>query len=371
MFKVRFHLLWLALFLSACGGGSSDNTASTPPPPASTNVIWQATSGNGWQSSTAEAENFNRTILDQAFQSGENLPSLYAMVVVRNGLLVGEAYYHGKTSADLLQTRSITKTVMMLLIGKAISQGHIQSIEQPISDFLEEDYAALLTDKADIRIRHLLTMTSGISWDESTTAGYNNWVLSEDPTRYVLQRAMSSAAGTSFNYNSAAVHLLSVIVQKATAMPTSDYAQQELFSPLGINSAEWELLKDGYINGGAGLTISARDLAKIGLLIQQQGQWQQQQLVPANWLQLAASPHTTARNQLANLNLSNYGYLWWLGSLSGQQAQLAWGFGGQFILTLPEKNLTLVLLQNHSSGTSSQQQQQGMQLLQQILTSAL
>ncbi|EGM78997.1 penicillin-binding protein, beta-lactamase class C [Rheinheimera sp. A13L] len=370
MFKAVLNIFALVL-LSGCGGGSSGNTSPTIPPPAGNRVVWEVTAGNGWQSSTAEAEHFNRTTLNQAFQDGQNLPSLYAMVVVRNGLLVGEAYYHGKTASDLLQTRSVTKTVMMLLIGKAISQGHIQSVEQPITDFLSDDYATLLTDKADIRIRHLLTMTSGISWDESTTAGYNNWVLSADPTRYVLQRMMSSAAGTSFNYNSAAVHLLSVILQKATAMSTSDYAQQELFDPLGISNAGWELLEDGYINGGAGLTISARDLAKIGLLLQQQGRWQQQQLIPANWLQLAASPHSTGRNQLSNLNLTNYGYLWWLGTLSGQQAQLAWGFGGQFILTLPEKNLTLVLLQNHSSGTSTQQQQQGMQLLQQVLTSAL
>jgi CubicO group peptidase (beta-lactamase class C family) len=196
-------------------------------------------------------------------------------------------------------------------------------------------------------------------------------VLSADPTRYVLQRPLASTPGVSFNYNSATVHLLSVILQKATGKSTSDYAQQELFTPLGISNANWELLGDGYINGGAGLTISARDLAKLGLLLQQQGRWQQQQLVPASWLQLAASPHITIQNQLSTLNLTHYGYLWWLGQADGRQAQLAWGFGGQFILTVPEKNLTLVLLQNHSSGTSSQQQQQGMQLLvQQVLASA-
>lgn len=371
MLKILFNLIMAALLLSACGGGSSDSPSTTVPPPAST-VIWEAHSGNGWQSSTAQAENFNRTALEQAFQNGQNIPALYAMLVVRNGLLVGEAYYHGKTAADLLQTRSVTKTVMMLLVGKAISQGFIQSVEQPISDFLDNDYRALLTDKADIRIRHLLTMTSGIDWDESTTAGYNNWVLSADPTRYVLQRSVISTPGTSFNYNSGAVHLLSVILQKATGMSATDYAKQELFTPLGITAFAWEVLADGYTNGGAGLTISAGDLAKVGLLLQQQGRWQQQQLIPANWLQLAASPHSTIRNQLSTLNLNNYGYLWWLGQTNALQAQLAWGFGGQFILTIPDKNLTLVLLQNHSSGTSAQQEAQGMQLLlQQVLASAL
>lgn len=369
MVKMRIILIIASGLLSACGGGSSEQHQTQSPGRV---IQWQASSGNGWQSSTAQAEAFNPAALDQAFQQAQHLPSLYAMLVVRNGLLIGEAYYSGKNAADLLQTRSITKTVMMLLIGKAISQGHIQSVEQPISAFLDADYPNLLTDKAEIRLRHLLTMTSGIQWDESTTTGYNDWVLSADPSRYVLQRALSSAPGTRFTYNSGASHLLSVILQKATGLSAADYARRELFTPLGIQNFDWELLADGYINGAAGLTINARDLAKLGLLLQQGGRWQQQQLIPANWLQLAASPHVSARNQLSSVDLSHYGYLWWLGQAGPYTLQLAWGFGGQFVLTIPEKNLTLVMLQNHSSGTSVQQQNQGMQLLiQQVLASAL
>lgn len=361
-------LISLAL-LGACGGGSGEGGAA--PPVATAPLEWRATASSEWPHSSAAAAGLSEAQLDQAFQAGRELPGLYGMLLLRGGALVGEAYYNGKGADDLLQLRSVTKTVMATLIGMAIAEGTIASIDQPIADYLAADYGVLLTNKPGLRIRDLLTMTAGLRWDESTAAGYNDWVLSPDPTRYVLQREAVDPPGQRFAYNSGTSHLLSVVLSKAAGLSTEQYAAQKLFAPLGITRWGWARLGDGYHNGAADLQLRARDLAKLALLWQQGGRWQQQQLVPADWMAAAGRSQISRSNPLGGLAITDYGYLWWLGQQGGQAFQLAWGYGGQFVLTLPGRDFSVVMLNQHNVAQAPQQESRSMGLLVQNVLPAL
>lgn len=362
---IRFATLLLCINLIACGG---DSTPSAPD--TNVDVNWQPVANAGWETSTAAAEAIDATRLQQAFNAAADLTPLYALLVVRNGKLVGEAYYHNQQRDNLQHLRSVTKTITMLMLGKAIEQGFIQSVNQPLSDFFATEYQNLLTDKGDITLAHLLDMSSGISWDESTAQGYNDWVQAADPVAYVLQRSVSSTPGSALNYNSGTSHLLSYIISSATGLTLEQYTRQQLFTPLGISRYEWETLPNNLTNGAAGLTLSARDLAKVGLLLQQQGLWQGQQLITASWIMQSATVSQPFNDSLGGLTLRGYGRQWWLGQTSQAHFQLAWGYGGQFVMTLPEQNLTLVLYQNFRNAQAGQSDR-AMQLIRQHILPAV
>ncbi len=368
-----YGLLVISLsLLFGCGGGESAADIGTPAvEPRPTTIVWQPLATADWQVSTATAEGLNSTLLDQAYQAGAAENGLYAVLVAKRGLLVGEAYYNNKSATDLLHLRSVTKTLVSTLVGIAIFERKIQSIDQPISDFLAADYGDLLHNKTELTLRHLLTMSSGIRWDESTLSGYTDWESSADPTRDVLERELQSAPGVQYNYNSGASHLLSVILSKATGMSIESYAKEKLFEPLGIVRWQWPKLRDGFHNGAAGLQLTARDLAKLAVLWQQQGRWQQRQLVMASYLLTAAEPQRNIRAAIGGLNLTGYGFLWWLGAENGRDFQLAWGYGGQFVLTMPAQDTTILVLGNNVPDNLPDQERRLMELVVQKILPAI
>lgn len=182
---------------------------------------------------------------------------------------------------------------------------------------------------------------------------------------------MVAEPGQRFTYNSGASHLLAAVLRKVTGQSLEEYAQEKLFIPLGIQRWTWAKLKDGHHNGAAGLQLRARDLAKLAVLWQQQGRWQQQQLVPASWMLTASEPSWQFTSKVGGLDLQGYGYLWWLARHNNRIIQLGWGYGGQFVLTLPEQDLTLVLLANNVPADVAAQEQRLMQLLVQQVLPAL
>src|SRR5262249_18040106 len=145
--------------------------------------------------------------------------------------------------------------------------------------------------KAGITVDNLLTMTSGFAWDESTPAGYNEWALASDQINFLLARSLSDSPGTRFNYNSAAVHLLAAGLSQATSRTAQDFADENLFTPLGIRDRTWEVDNRGYNNGGAGLSLRSRDLAKIGQLVLQDGNSAARSVVPAAWINEMLATH--------------------------------------------------------------------------------
>jgi CubicO group peptidase (beta-lactamase class C family) len=250
--------------------------------------------------------------------------------------------------------------VIGTLIGIAIDEGFIRSLNQPVADFLESVVDDLDDDKHAITIRHLLTMTGGFDWFERGATGYNDWILSPDHINYVLDRPLSDQPGQRFNYNSAAVHLLSVALTEATGMSTLDFAREYLFEPLGIPDVRWDLNNRGYYNGGAGLELRTRDMAKLGALYLQLGFSGKEPVVHSAWVKFATLQHQTLAFSYGALESVNYGYLWWLDHGQAEDVFLAWGYGGQFIYCVPDLQLVVATSAKwRGLGDQVEQQEQG------------
>jgi CubicO group peptidase (beta-lactamase class C family) len=279
--------------------------------------------------------------LARALDAAPGIGGMESAAVVRRGKLVGEWYRDGSPST-LRPVRSVTKSVISLLVGLAIERGIFQGTDEPLADTFHPPLPAITGPDEAITLDDLLTMTAGFEWDESNVAEFNAWVLAPDQVEYVLARPLVSVPGTSWNYDSAAVHLLSAALTSSTDAGTSGFADAVLLQPLGIAAREWELDRQGIPNGGAGLSLTARDLAKLGELVLQGGRSGSRQVVPADWIRDATSVRFTAVGGLQATGTLGYGRLWWLGQLGGKTLLLAWGYGGQFVAVLPETDLVVV-----------------------------
>lgn len=247
----------------------------------------------------------------------------------QDGTVVREAYYRGTDADTLHDVRSVTKTVMALLVGAAIDSACLTSVDQTIGELLG-DRAPVDPAKAAITLRQLLTMTSGFDWNEEGDAGYNVWEVAPDHVAYVISRPLAATPGAVFNYDSGALHLLSVIVTRACA-PTPEFAAQHLFAPLGIASRGWEINSEGIANGAAGLELSTADMTTIGQLFLDHGRFDGAQVVSAAYVDLAMTPQVET-----HLAAEGYGYGMWVeGDVGGRPMSFAQGFGGQFIVVVP------------------------------------
>ncbi len=346
----------LLLAQAGCGGGGSLSAPVTPTPPGQVSPVeWQPKASTEWPVSTAAAEGLAATALDQAYQQARQTAGVAALLVVKGDRLVGEAYY--PAAADtLLPLGAMTQQVVASLIGIAVAEGKISSLELPVYRLLAADYGALLNNKTTLTVGHLLTMSSGLSWNEQDATD-KNWRQQPDPIRYILQRDLLTTPGLEFRLNSAATQLLAAVLQKATGLTVADYAKEKLFTPIGINQFQWQQLSDGYHNAADGLQLRARDVAKLALLWQQGGRWQQQQLIPAAFMLPATEAKLPVLNQLAGLGVSHYGYALWLGQWRNQPMWISRGLAGQLVLTLPTQQLSLILLAKAAPADPLQQEQ--------------
>ena len=263
---------------------------------------------------------------------------LRTLLLARNGYLIAE-YYHPPVTADSLSdVRSVTKSITSMLVGIAISRGELPGVSERLDQLIPPRIATMRSDEAGITVENLLTMTGGWQWNEWTANDYNLWALAPDQVDYVLGRPLANPPGTTFTYNSAAVHLLGVGLSVATGMREQDYALAHLLGPLGIHSLAWETDDRGYNNGAAGIQLRTRDLAKIGQLVLQNGRTATTQIVPSDWLNKSLMVHEPIANQYGVVNGLNYGYLWWL----TDRFWLAWGFRGQYIYIVPDQQLVVV-----------------------------
>ncbi|MCA9739442.1 MAG: serine hydrolase [Gemmatimonadota bacterium] len=278
--------------------------------------------------------------LEAAGRQAERIERLRALVVIRHGRLAYERYFHGWDAETLADVRSVTKSVVSTLVGLAVRDGHIESIDQPITDYLRAPRFPVRPEHEAITIRHLLTMTGGFEWSEATVDLYNEWVLSPDQVANILDRALVTTPGSTFLYNTGAVHLLGVLLEEATGMDLETYAQQTLFRPIGISRAVWEPGTGGFVNGGAGLDLAPRDMARFGQLALQNGWSGEHAVVPEAWLAEATAPWFSWTSPAGPIEHVTYGYLWWVDR--DHDAFFAWGHGGQFVYVVPRLDLVVV-----------------------------
>jgi CubicO group peptidase (beta-lactamase class C family) len=295
--------------------------------------------------------------LDDAFSSAAQIPNLRSLVVFKDNRIVREEYFGGCDSNSLFDVRSNTKSIMATLMGIAIDKGFIHSENDTIGFYLRSLDVTIDSVKANIKIRDLLSMTSGFSGNElANVSDYNNWFNSSNQVTYTLHTSMANQPGQVFNYISGIAHLTSAILTQATGMSTLQFARQYLFHPLGIADHYWQSDKQGIYNGGAGLNLTAHDMIKIGELYLKNGEYDGVRVISQAWTDKAASFKISTNN--AQPFGPSYGYFWWRGNIHGHDYFWANGYGGQFIVVVRDINLVVSatnIWSGIATGTANQQ----------------
>lgn len=252
--------------------------------------------------------------------------------------------YYQATDAHTMQ--SVTKTITSVIIGIAMHRNEFHAeIASPILHFFDISRIKNLDDrKRLITLGDLLTMRSGLDWDEDLPYndprnGSSAMEACDDWVQFVIDRPMTHEPGTFFAYSSGVSELLGYIFQKATGQDIEAYATEHLFKVLGFKHHYWKRTPLGLVDTEGGLYLRVHDLAKIGDVYLHDGMWKGQRLVSSDWVQQSITPSTDARQGM------KYGFQWWLIPHGTAPERLAWaalGLGGQRLLVLPEEELIMV-----------------------------
>lgn len=319
-----------------------------------------------WQVAAPEDAGMDSEILSAVagWLDGLAGANLHSLLVARQGRLVFEQYREGPDQrwgaalpdaaqgvGSLHDLRSVTKVVTGLLVGKALDAGLIPGLDTPVFDCLP-DYAELRTpEKARITLRHLLTMSSGLAWDENLPVsdpkhGEMRLWRSDDPVRTALEPPPVAEPGRLWNYAGGCTEILAAILARAAGRPIDAFAKEALFDPLGIADFEWARLKNGAPSASGGLRLGARDLLKLGQLVLARGRWGGERLLSEAWIDAAIAPQIGAPDRLFF-----YGYHWWLGRSLVRGREVAWaagiGLGGQRLFVVPDLDLVAVIMAGH------------------------
>ena len=310
---------------------------STPPEtPRVLEAYWPT---NGWRYASAFEVGLDQSILDEMIDdiksSGKAVDSV---TIVKDGYIVIDEYFRGHSSEELHVVYSCTKSVVSTLIGIAIDEGLITGVDAKMLDFFQGQTAANMNAwKSELTLRDMLMMSAGFDARDSWLyqwEGLEKMQARDDWAQYVLDLPVVWEPGSRFEYTNGVSHLLSCIITKVTGEPADMYAQEKIFTPLGISEFVWQ--RDPMDNswGYSGLRLKPHDMAKIGYLFLMEGRWEGRTLVSSEWVREA-----TVKRLKGNLK-DGYGYQWWV---DDDGYYLALGYMGQFIFVFPAQNMVAVL----------------------------
>ena len=341
----RILILFCSLLLMLLAGCEKEDPVPyiyAPPPQL----------GDGWNVSTLEEVGIQTSKIEEITKNiiREGYKGIHSLLIVRDGSLVFEEHFKGYDRNDLQEIFSITKSISASLVGIAIEQDLIRGTEESVLSYFPE-YKIDHPNAQQLQIGHILSLTTGIGWDEKTylyTDPRNSeyqMFQTEDWFRFVLQLPYSHQPGETYNYNTGAVHLLSAIIKKSTGQYADEFAETYLFKPLGITESHWNTDRQGYPCTGAthgGLRMKARDIAKYGQLYLDDGRWKNNQIIPEEWIRRSLEPKVDADEDL------DHGFLWRIGTYNIESDQveyfLSTGSGGQTLILIPAFDMVILFL---------------------------
>ena len=335
---------------------------------------------DGWITDSSNNAGFDEQkirALAAALESGEYL-NVHAVLVEHKGKLVyeqylagddqdwgtpiGEVRYDGSQVHDL---RSISKSVTALLLGIALKDNLEARLNLPLHDYLKKQKNAFDKEKKQITLRQVLSMSAGFDWNEMTvpySSGNNDEIQlyrTRDPIGYVLGKTLREQPDERWYYNGGMTMLAAAVIEEITKQPLLEFAKERLFNPLGINRYTWHRSSawpSGHMPAVAsGLRLLPRDLAKIGSLMINEGQWQGKRIVPRSWIKLSRHRYRKDMQPWDREGTYGYGLQWWQGTFQHNNqaisAATGVGYGGQRLFTAADIGLSVtVLAGNYGTG---------------------
>ena len=303
--------------------------------------------------------------------------NIHGVLIVKDGKLVFEEYFYGYQRDDNHNLASVTKSITSLLVGLAIEQGYLEGVQELVLPYFPEFLPLDQPDdlKSRITIEDLLTMRHGWAcddWDPASVTYYEkNFELNQpNPISATLNLPLEASPGVQYSYCSASTVVLGGVLTKALGMSLPKFANFNLFFPLGIEHAMWSYVPGGWVDTGGNLQMLPRDMARLGMLMLQNGNWNGEQVVPEAWVEQSIQPHVPLEFNSTWGN--NYGYLWWLSDVpifgTTVHSFAASGAGGQVIAIFPRLNMVVVF----TGGNYDNDQGQPYQIMEEyILPAAL
>jgi CubicO group peptidase (beta-lactamase class C family) len=290
-----------------------------------------------WRISTPEEQGMDSRILADMIKSiKERGKSVNSVTIIRNGYSVIDTYFYPYQKGLRHSMNSCTKSFVSALLGTAIEDRHIESVDEKVLDYFQdmkiENRSHL---KQELTLENLLTMTTGLNWEFNNNISTNQMLGSRDWTRFVLDQSMKEKPGLNFGYCNGAAHVISAIIQKTSGKTCAELAVEEL-QPLGIKDIYWSSSPENVTSGYSGIYMYPTDAAKFGYLYLKNGAWNGQQLIPKKWVEESTQMQTKAA---WNSTFPGYGYMWWINRFGGYAAL---GYGGQYIFVVPKLELVAV-----------------------------
>jgi len=294
------------------------------------------------------AADFNKKPISDTLRKTLEVYETVAFLVIKDDSIRFEEYWDNYNAKSLSNSFSMAKSIVSILVGIAIDEGKIKSIDQTVCDYMPE-YCS--EENKVLTIRHLLMMSSGLNYDEGyaslfgpTTRSYYDTDLSKQ----MRELKVISPPGKEFNYMSSNTQILAFIIEKATGKKLSDYASEKLWKPIGAeHDAQWSLDHvDGDEKAYCCFYSNARDFARIGKLYLQSGKWGDKQIVSSEYVKASITPAPITDEGKPN---TSYGYQWWLMNYEGHEIFYARGILGQYVIVIPDMNIIFVRL-GHKRG---------------------
>ena len=260
-----------------------------------------------------------------------------SFLVIKNDSILFEKYYDGHSKNSLSNSFSVAKSIVTSMMGRAIMEGKIKGLDQPVSDYFEQYKSGLASE---VTVGDLAAMSSGMDWSEKYYSVINitsESYFTDDLRSVILRQKIIDKPGQSFRYSSGDTQLLGMVIEKATGLSLTEYLTEKFWKPMGAeNTALWQLDSDEYGMEKAYCCIAstARDFARFGKLYINKGMWGDQVILDSSFVELATKPVFEKSPY--------YGYGWWLYNYEGKKVFTMNGHRGQFVISFPEENIIIV-----------------------------
>ena len=339
------HVVLALVLIGSSGCAPSHQAQVTGAAPADTSDYRAPEqTGDGWRTASLADRGINPAPVVEMLErvrAGE-YTGISSVVLARGGALVLEEYFGEYGRDSLHSTRSASKAITSALVGIAIDQGYIESVDVPLLPYFPE-YEGEIENwderKRDVTVAHVLTMTSGVRGNEDAMYPTDDWI------KFYLDQPLVAAPGEAFSYATSGVVTLGNVITRASGLRVPAFTDRYLFGPLGITAYRWPITNSrgsqGLAMTGGGLNLRPRDMAKFGQLYLDGGVWEGERVISEAWVEESTRKHATS-----DLYGEDFGYLWRMidRTVDGRAVRSfeAWGNGGQFIMVFPSLDLVAV-----------------------------